>query len=194
MHAFKHIQKNQKISLNNNVVELFNNNLHFDKVNNLYVDNFRSLNNTNFYGVDRSHLQTSMNSFLPNFFTLIDNASFNKYFTYVLNSRITHNLNSFKLVNEYNFFNENKEFSLFKNNYLKMSLGAFIDKSLLGLKFLSLPLLYDMADNEAQLSTFHNPLLYLLNPMFIKHVRSTPLRINSYQSELEKNNIYSGFS
>jgi hypothetical protein len=135
-----------------------------------------------------------MNSFLPNFATLIDNASFNKYFSYVLNSELSHHGNNFKLSNDYNFFNENKEFPLFKNNYLKTSLGAFIDKNLLKIKFSSFPLLYDMADNNIEVSTSHNPVLYLLNSNFMKKTSNSPLQANVYLSELDKNNVNGVFS
>jgi hypothetical protein len=49
----------------------------------------------------RSHQETSLNSFLPNFSTLVDKVSFNKFFSYNLNLELNKQQNLLKYVDDY---------------------------------------------------------------------------------------------
>jgi hypothetical protein len=186
--AFKHIEKNSKLVYNNNLLELSNNNLSFSKLNNLYLNDFEVSNSSNFYSFTRPHNQTSTNSFLSNFLTLVDRVSFNKYFSYSVNLELNLNKNYFKFLNNYNFFNENKEFSFLKNNSLKVLLNAYIDINMFKTQFSSLPLLHETVNNRAEASSQNNSLTYLFNINFLKPTKSLPFQINTYLGELEKNN------
>jgi hypothetical protein len=104
--AFKSIQKYSKLSKNTNVFELSNVNVVFSKLNSLYLSNFEFSNSSNSYAVTRQHNQSSLGSFLPNFSTLLDNFSFDKYFMYSLSYNLNFLKNN-KISPEFTFFNKN---------------------------------------------------------------------------------------
>jgi len=192
--AFKHIEKNSKLVQNINLTELSNNNLNFSKLNNLYLNDFESCNSSNSYGFDRAHNQTSTNSFLSSFLTLIDKVSFNKYFSYSTNLDLNSYKNHFKFANNYNFFNENRDFSFSKNNSMRVLLNSYIDIDLFKSYFSTFPFLHETVNNNADVSSLNNSLVYLLNSSFLKTTNSLPFQINTYLGELEKNNQKTFFS
>jgi hypothetical protein len=82
--AFKKIQFFSKTNPTNlfNVKSDFQNS--FKKFNNLYLNDLE-LNNSYTYGMDRQHTYTSLLTTLPNFSTLMDNKSVDKFFNYNYN-------------------------------------------------------------------------------------------------------------
>jgi hypothetical protein len=82
--AFKKIQFFSKTNPSNifNVKSDFQNS--FQRINNYYINDL-DLNNSYTYGMDRQHTYTSLSTTLPNFSTLIDNNSVNKFLSYNFN-------------------------------------------------------------------------------------------------------------
>jgi hypothetical protein len=87
--AFKKIQKFSKVSSNNISLEIINNNSYFNNLNNLYVNQSSVNNNSYSYGSYRQHNFTSANSSTSSFLSLLDQKSFNKFFSFVLNTEKT---------------------------------------------------------------------------------------------------------
>jgi hypothetical protein len=192
--AFKHIQKHSKLSQNNNILELSNQNATFDRLNNLYLNTFEFANNTNFYNVHRAHTQTSLDSFLPNFTTLLDRVAFNKFFSYTLNSEFNRATDTYKPFRDYNVYNEYREFTFLKNNSLKTLLGAYFDKDLLKSQFSALPALNITVNNNVEAASSYNSLTNVLHPDFLKKTSNAPNHLSVYGSELEKNTFASTFT
>jgi len=85
--AFKKIQFFSKTNPSNifNVKSDFQNS--FQRINDFYLSDL-DLNNSYTYGMDRQHTYTSLSTTLPNFSTLIDNKSVDKFLSYNLNSEL----------------------------------------------------------------------------------------------------------
>merc|ERR1712070_367669 len=92
--AFKKIQFFSKTNPSNifNVKSDFQNS--FQKINNYYINDL-DLNNSYTYGMDRQHTYTSLSTTLPNFSTLIDNNSVNKFLSYNFNVNYTDTSSNF---------------------------------------------------------------------------------------------------
>jgi len=102
--AFKKIQKYSKLSVNQNMLETSNMNARFNKLGSLYLNDLSLAPNSSSYHTNRQHVQSSSSSFLPSFFTLTDQTSLNRYFSYALGFSGNF-LGTKSPVRNYNFFN-----------------------------------------------------------------------------------------
>jgi hypothetical protein len=141
--------------------------------------------------LNRSHNQTSLQSFLPNFSTLVDTVSFKKYFKYTLNTELNPSKSVFRPLTDYNFFNENRDFAPLKNNSLKVALSTYLDTDLLKSRFSALPFLQQTVSNNMDVASSYNSVTYLLNSNFLKRNVNAPYEKNTFGGELERGDLRS---
>jgi hypothetical protein len=162
--AFKKIQFFSKTNPTNlfNVKSDFQNS--FKKINNLYLNDLE-LNNSYTYGMDRQHTYTSLSSTLPNFTTLLDNKSINKFFNYNLNSQFTNLSNNLLSINRFDYSKNSKESLLYEKLILRLyklmpnTLGNNINFSL----FLTIPNYTSVLSAENDSKQYSNSFKFLLD-------------------------------
>jgi hypothetical protein len=162
--AFKKIQFFSKTNPTNlfNVKSDFQNS--FKKINNLYLNDLE-LNNSYTYGMDRQHTYTSLSSTLPNFTTLLDNKSINKFFNYNLNSQFTNLSNNSLSINRFDYSKNSKESLFYENLILRLyklmpnTLGNNINFSL----FLTIPNYTSVLSAENDSKQYSNSFKFLLD-------------------------------
>jgi hypothetical protein len=89
--SFKRIQASSKISSTSIPADTASNNTLFRKINNLYLSPSSLNNDSYFYGTTRQHNFASTDSLLPNYSTLVDKRSLDKFFSYTLNTEGNNN-------------------------------------------------------------------------------------------------------
>ena len=89
------------------MLETSNMNARFNKLGSLYLTDLSLAPNAASYHTNRQHIQSSASSFLPSFFTLTDQVSLDRYFSYALGFSGDF-LGTKSSMRNYNFFNGNQ--------------------------------------------------------------------------------------
>ena len=92
--TFRKIGKFSKISSNNISNGITDNKFLIEKINNLYTSENYVNQDTYQYGSTRQHNFSSLNSFLPDFTSLVNNSSFKTFIDYSINSKANKTINS----------------------------------------------------------------------------------------------------
>ena len=124
--AFKKIQKYSKLSVNQNMLETSNMNARFNKLGSLYLSDLSLAPNSASYHTNRQHVQSSSSSFLPSFFTLTDQSSLNRYFSYALGFSNDF-LGTKSTTRNYNFFNGEASPSSTDSSAPASALSSFVN-------------------------------------------------------------------
>jgi hypothetical protein len=163
--AFKKIQFFSKTNPTNlfSVKSDFQNS--FKKVNNLYLNDLE-LNNSYTYGMDRQHTYTSLLTTLPNFSTLMDNKSIDKFFNYNYNWSHKKLNSNFLNLNRLDYAKNNKELlpyeSLILNIYKLMPNNLNTNNLDLSL-FFSIPNITSVIGAENDSKQYPNSFKFLLD-------------------------------
>jgi len=92
--TFRKIGKFSKISSNNISNGITDNKFLIEKINNLYTSENYVNQDTYQYGSTRQHNFSSLNSFLPDFTSFVNNSSFKTFIDYSINSQANKTINS----------------------------------------------------------------------------------------------------
>jgi hypothetical protein len=122
--AFKKIQKYSKLSVNQNMLETSNMNARFNKLGSLYLTDLSLAPNAASYHTNRQHIQSSASSFLPSFFTLTDQVSLDRYFSYALGFSGDF-LGTKSSMRNYNFFNGDASTTQTSASFPTQALSSF---------------------------------------------------------------------
>jgi hypothetical protein len=125
------------------------------------------LNNSYTYGMDRQHTYTSLSTTLPNFSTLVDNNSVNKFLSYnfSLDSNTSNfsNLNNNRLNYESTLRNTSKHEDSLINVYKLMHTNNNLTKSLDFSTFLKIPNIVSILSTENDSKQYSNSFKFILN-------------------------------
>ena len=192
--AFKKIQKYSKLSVNQNMLETSNMNARFNKLGSLYLSDLSLAPNSSTYHTNRQHVQSSSNSFLPSFFTLTDQTSLNRYFSYALGFA-SEPLAPKSSARNYNFFNNDlvasaggnnssttRAVSNFANSNFSKSLSTHNSS-----RYLSGAKNYDLLKGN-------NPVTKVLSSDLFSSPGSHARLTNQFSTELSSGNFKSVFS
>jgi hypothetical protein len=190
--AFKKIQFFSKTNPTNlfNVKSDFQNS--FNKINNYYLTDL-DLNNSYTYGMDRQHTYTSLSSTLPNFSTLIDTKSVDKFFNYNFNSEVSlssvnknlldFNRLSYSKTNKLNLNNEYLMGNLFKLFPSKLNHLNTLDF----LTFIKVPNNTSVLGAENDAKQYSNGFKFLLN---LKHKKKSVHNFNFLLNNITANDSF----
>jgi hypothetical protein len=188
--AFKKIQFFSKTNPSNifNVKSDFQNS--FQKINNFYLTDL-DLNNSYTYGMDRQHTYTSLSSTLPNFTTLLDNKSIEKFFNYNFGSNPKFkNLNTLGLNrldyssgNTLGMGDESLIVNIDKLLPLKFNKLSTVDFS----SFLKVPNVTSVLSAENDSKQYSNNFKFLLN---LKHKKKLIHNLNFTLNSVAQNDSF----
>lgn len=196
--AFKKIQFFSKTNPSNlfNVKSDFQNS--FQKVSNLYFNDLE-LNNSYTYGMDRQHTYTPLTASLPNFSSLLDKPSLDKFTDYNLNNKLGGTSPYVANINRLNYSNstttpglESKVHGISKLLPSKLSTLNNLDLTL----FLKVPNIISVLGAENDSKQYSNNFKFLLN---FKHkkkqIPNLPYLLNnSALDDSLSNNPHNNFS
>jgi hypothetical protein len=101
-------------------------NARFNKLGSLYLSDLSLAPNSASYHTNRQHVQSSSSSFLPSFFTLTDQSSLNRYFSYALGFSNDF-LGTKSTTRNYNFFNGEASPSSTDSSAPASALSSFVN-------------------------------------------------------------------
>jgi hypothetical protein len=187
--AFKKIQFFSKSNPTNlfNVKSDFQNS--FKKLNNYYLTDL-ALNESYTYGMDRQHTHTSLSSTLPNFSTLLDQNSINKFFNYNFNFSKNNTPNTLEL-NRFNYPKNNNSTS--NSEFLLGNIHKLLPSKLNNINytdfytFLAVPNNTSVLGAENDSKQYSNSFKFLLN---FKHKKKSLTNYNYILNTLPNNDTF----
>jgi hypothetical protein len=187
--AFKKIQFFSKTNPTNlfNVKSDFQNS--FKKLNNYYLTDL-ALNESYTYGMDRQHTHTSLSSTLPNFSTLLDQNSINKFFNYNFNFSKNNTTNTLEL-NRFNYPKNNNSTS--NSEFLLGNIHKLLPAKLNNINytdfytFLAVPNNTSVLGAENDSKQYSNSFKFLLN---FKHKKKSLTNYNYILNTLPNNDTF----
>jgi hypothetical protein len=187
--AFKKIQFFSKSNPTNlfNVKSDFQNS--FKKLNNYYLTDL-ALNESYTYGMDRQHTHTSLSSTLPNFSTLLDQNSINKFFNYNFNFSKNNTTNTLEL-NRFNYPKNNNSTS--NSEFLLGNIHKLLPAKLNNINytdfytFLAVPNNTSVLGAENDSKQYSNSFKFLLN---FKHKKKSLTNYNYILNTLPNNDTF----
>jgi hypothetical protein len=187
--AFKKIQFFSKSNPTNlfNVKSDFQNS--FKKLNNYYLTDL-ALNESYTYGMDRQHTHTSLSSTLPNFSTLLDQNSINKFFNYNFNFSKNYTPNTLEL-NRFNYPKNNNSTS--NSEFLLGNIHKLLPSKLNNINytdfytFLAVPNNTSVLGAENDSKQYSNSFKFLLN---FKHKKKSLTNYNYILNTLPNNDTF----
>jgi heme/copper-type cytochrome/quinol oxidase subunit 2 len=183
--SFKKIQFFSKTNPTNlfNVKSDFQNS--FNKLNSLYLNDL-DLTQSYTYGMDRQHTYTSLSSVLPNFSTLVDTKSVNKFVNYTLGYNNCNN-NSLLSINRFDYENPNNTSGKLEtsidnlNTLLKLQPSTGNVNAADFSSFIKIPNFASVLSAENDSKQYSNAFKFLLNSKYKKK------SIQNYNSLLNTN-------